>query len=589
MPLWISENVAVGAVANHRWLLPGVNSTYGVPRGLYDRNVTTAAAVNCSDEDGTYPALWLRNVNPAVSAVFDINASGFVSLVNGSINYEVLSRYDIEVSANDTTPGLLPLFPPQVFNVVMHVRDEDDPTSVTLVSNTVSINEDPPVGTVLSGLPVSVFDEDTWQNLTLVKEESSLSDKEQFFRFGNVSSVMHNGVRGLEMMVVQLRKLPTGVRSAKVGARDEEQGKVVYAKTLGVITIADVDQPPVCRTLYASVAENSPIGTVVGVTLTCADSNLYQNLAFAVVGDLANYFEVASQPVPVLDFSGDKVLPLTPEIMNNQANYFDRTAVLLVKSNALDYENTWPINHTYSVRISVVDDNVLTRTASNPDGSIFTQLFQSPGVGRSSELVVRVAVLDVPDVPVVTFVEQSESLGLVASGGESIVLYGINFGTIQAPYILDGVPGAAVVRAQYMNTNAVFNASSCVVFEDFRRISCTSSPGFGSDHRWRVAVGGQWSAHSSGTTRYAKPSVSGFRVGGVAISSLSTVGGILINISGSQFGSAATSSISLGQVTYGIQGMEYTAVDCVIVVDYTTIQCTRARCPATWRMFIGEV
>lgn len=573
-PLYISENVPVGTVANHKWLLPGVNSTYGVPHGLYDRRVTAAAAVQCSDEDGTYPVVYLSAENSGpTSAAFDINATAFVSLVNGSIDYEVLSRYEIQVAANDTTFWLLPHFPPQLFNIELRVRDENDPTTVKLVGNTASINANPAVGTVLSGLPVSVYDQDTWQNLTLILEESSLSDSNHFFVFGNYSSVMHNGVRDLQSLVVQLPNLPTGVRSARVGALDVEQGTTAYAKTQGVITVADVDRPPVCPTLTASVPENSPAGTVVNVTLTCSDFNLYQNLLFSVTGDLMNYFEVAPQPQPVLGITTTNFLPLTLEIENNLPKYFQRNATLLVKMNALDYENTGPINHVYAVTINVADDNVLMRTATNPDGSVFTQLFKAPGVGQSSTLQVNVMVLNVPDVPVVQAVVQSETLGLVSSGGENIVLHGINFGSSQPPYILKGVSGVSHILAQYGNAVSVFNASSCTILVDFTSMSCTSSPGFGQGHQWRVSVGGQWSQPSADVSYYAKPSVSGFSIGAQSISVLSTVGGTSINISGSQFGPAAMSAVSLGKVTYGIQGDEYNASACVIVADYTTIQC----------------
>ncbi|KAG2933989.1 hypothetical protein PC115_g5297 [Phytophthora cactorum] len=104
-------------------------------------------------------------------------------------------------------------------------------------------------------------------------------------------------------------------------------------------------------------------------------------------------------------------------------------------------------------------------------------------------------------------------------------------------------------------------------------IQCESVAGSGSFHSWRVTIEGQTSLWTTQNTSYAGPIVNKvFRPDGEA--EIRTSGAQQVVITGKNFGIMNESVIN--RVTYGINGDEFTAMNCSIVIDHERILCTTA-------------
>ncbi|KAG3110379.1 hypothetical protein PI125_g10068 [Phytophthora idaei] len=104
-------------------------------------------------------------------------------------------------------------------------------------------------------------------------------------------------------------------------------------------------------------------------------------------------------------------------------------------------------------------------------------------------------------------------------------------------------------------------------------IQCESVAGSGSFHSWRVTIEGQTSLWTTQNTSYAGPIVNKvFRPDGEA--EIRTSGAQQVVITGKNFGIMNESVIN--RVTYGINGDEFTAMNCSIVIDHERILCATA-------------
>ena len=170
---------------------------------------------------------------------------------------------------------------------------------------------------------------------------------------------------------------------------------------------------------------------------------------------------------------------------------------------------------------------------------------------------------------------------LVATGGESIIIEGSNFG-----------PNTPLneIFATYSNDLAIFDAVTCRVHIPHTQITCQSAPGAGENHVWTVEVSGQLSRVP--TVSYFPPEVHavvrplavlstvGDRILNVfpgndtesTPKNLTTRGGEHVVIKGKNFGPPSRSSDFLKWVKYGLNGEQYTAVNCSVVSD-TRISC----------------
>lgn len=160
-------------------------------------------------------------------------------------------------------------------------------------------------------------------------------------------------------------------------------------------------------------------------------------------------------------------------------------------------------------------------------------------------------------------------------GSEVVLVRGTNLGPAQAA-VGSGGSGASTATpdadAEYGRGGVVEYGTTCVVTQDNVELSCTTAPGVGANHAWRVVVGGQTSEWSAATTSYLPPVV--FAVGGEGAFGGSTQGGERVIVSGDQFGPAGDASIT--SITYGPAGLRYSAQNCSVTQAHRTIECVTA-------------
>lgn len=168
-------------------------------------------------------------------------------------------------------------------------------------------------------------------------------------------------------------------------------------------------------------------------------------------------------------------------------------------------------------------------------------------------------------------------------GGEEVILVGKNFGR----------EGSTAITAQYSNGNYTIEAASCVVWAAGTQVRCVSSPGVGTNFRWRVRVGKFWSPYSppTTTTSYAAPTVAAFR--GEGASGGTTAGQQLVVVRGTQFGErqhAAVDSVHYETETEDGRRVRFPAYNCSIAEDHVELHCLTTPGAGTgleWTIFVA--
>lgn len=174
----------------------------------------------------------------------------------------------------------------------------------------------------------------------------------------------------------------------------------------------------------------------------------------------------------------------------------------------------------------------------------------------------------------------SGAMSMQTSGGESVTLTGVNFGST-----------SSVVTVRYRSASSPeYTASGCVVTQAHTVVRCTTVPGYGTDLAWELTVGGQTSTPSWAKTSYLQPVIDS--VSGPGSFRANTDGGQVVLIAGSQFGPRYSSDdYSHISVTYGPTGDEYTAASCRVSAAHSQLECLTV--PGTgkdhsWRVWIGD-
>ena len=153
---------------------------------------------------------------------------------------------------------------------------------------------------------------------------------------------------------------------------------------------------------------------------------------------------------------------------------------------------------------------------------------------------------------------------LNTAGGEYVYLVGVNFGDV-----------GSVAAAHYGPRHYV---ASCVCTVAFVKLRCTTTPGYGSTHFWRVTVDGQTSIETEfpWSTSYNVPAVSGVAVAnyGITTSTLSTAGGDGIVLTGTNFGPSGGAAGPLVVTYVAASGASYTAAGCAVTTSDTVVACS---------------
>ena len=146
--------------------------------------------------------------------------------------------------------------------------------------------------------------------------------------------------------------------------------------------------------------------------------------------------------------------------------------------------------------------------------------------------------------PVVLSVGGPGSHRARTEGGESVVIDGDQFGPASTTLASDHVT-VAYGRAAGANTFA-FSGVGCRVSTAHTQIECTTAPGTGKDHSWKVTIGGQVSAPYAANTSYAPPIVASYE--GLGATDAETNGNQVVQVLGRNFGRAEDMVIE--SVTY---------------------------------------
>jgi len=127
---------------------------------------------------------------------------------------------------------------------------------------------------------------------------------------------------------------------------------------------------------------------------------------------------------------------------------------------------------------------------------------------------------------------------------------------------------SAIFRAKSLEVGATavdtYNATNCVVVEDHVKIKCDFAQGAGKTQEWIVTVGQQGSLTPSSS--YHSPVITSITGAGAMNGKTNGVQEIILN--GLNFGPYLNGA----NVSYGVQGEEYTPTNCV-VVSHTQINC----------------
>lgn len=342
------------------------------------------------------------------------------------------------------------------------------------------------------------------------------------------------------------------------------------------------------QSISLSINENSPMGSLVtssSLPLSAADADSNQALVYSIrsqSGALPGLFSIKA--VQGTDVSNN--------VWTGTAFSPSRTAHIIVARDALDYETG---DREWTLVIRVQDDAQFNNS-------------RLPAVDSThADIVVKITLNDLLDTPIINAISGQPQEGYSTSGYESIWLFGFGLG------VLDG-PGSTI-SALYTNGNYTYTSPSCVILERLSSLRCLTSPGVGMRFAWKVTIGditlgGLSSQFSKNFTSYAPPRVFSFSPADAAtlaaasvdyaalgltntslfapcnnddtrevVTAACTQGTRRVVLIGVNFPSitiANSSATALGRVKYGPTGVEYSAIDCKVILDFERVLCVLA-------------
>ena len=242
----------------------------------------------------------------------------------------------------------------------------------------------------------------------------------------------------------------------------------------------------------------------------------------------------------------------------------------------------------YAAKDCVVTVAHTEATCKSVEGYGKDMSFQITVLRQSSVLTLYSYGYGVPVITAVTGPTPGNTKVLNTKGGDIIIITGSNFGrkrSTTAPGSANGVqvPGSTFatlgrddVAIFYGRTTGYENRMIfCDVVEHHIKMECTTAPGVGINHKLLAAIGNQISAVASELFNYKPPVL--LTVTGPGSLDASTVGGQEVFITGDQLGPAIMGvdpvvAVSL-EVTYGRDGLRYTAQGCRIMDDHIRVRC----------------
>lgn len=236
-----------------------------------------------------------------INGAFLINpTTGTITVANGNpLNFETLADYVLSIDATDSG------FPSstKTAQVTIHLNDLNE--SPVLANKIVTVPENTAVGTILTTM--------TATNPEMAQQLS------YFIIAGNA-----NGSFAIDPATGQVSVVDNGVldfedhNQLQLTIRVIDNGQPALAATATLsIQVTDVNEPPHLTPMTFTLAENSPVGTVVG-TILAIDEDGDQNTTYAVTAsDLDGLFTISPNGLlsiakpNLLDFETHPVIHLT--------------------------------------------------------------------------------------------------------------------------------------------------------------------------------------------------------------------------------------------------------------------------------------
>ena len=403
-------------------------------------------------------------------------------------NFEARSSYGVAVQVEDDAGNTA------VVVGSLRVLDAEDPTTLQPALTRIVTVAENGQGALVSDSDIAVLDEDD-EVLGVRFAPPNLAKCAANFTLLPAGQLLPRAADG-SRPVIQLSVPAHAFLEASQFSCGIEVFKpasdTVVATTDYLIVVDDINDVPevVPQPEPITLAENSAPGTLVAV-LNATDKDLRQNLTFAITNALSGWFEVQHELVPCTDDSPD-----APALVQ-------RSALLLLRDDTVDYEAMAARNWTYDIALQVSDTPFVRSQGAfilDPRKSAHTVTF-----------TLQVRVLDKADPPAISSVTVLSPYGLSTVGSDLVAIRGSNLGSgldahpdvpfrLTAVYTTDPtrvaeVGGVVAALQQSCSANTaqgvvVLEAQVCTVVVRHTEVHCQVSPGFGEGHRWMVVTGG---------------------------------------------------------------------------------------------------
>lgn len=439
-------------------------------------------------------------------------AMGVVTLIPGfTLDYEVTASCNVIVRATD---NVLPVAAFAEATVVINVTNVNDPPVCPAALNYTSLNENVPVGTMLApGIVCSDEDFNSYINFTVTGTMST---------FALTSAIKSTQLRTTAIMNYETKQavyqmMVTGCDNGLNGVN------IICVRVPVWVFLVPVYEPPVIHSSNFTVLGNAS--------------------TFDAVGTLAGVADAGDIPSIVLSwaFVTNPADPTNAGLCSSAA-FVIAGAQVKVGQVGINY---WRCTR-YALYISATD----------------------PIHGLAATALVTFTVTPVNNLAVSDI--SYPAGGLRTQGGEVVNITGSNLGPIS------GALFDVAVSATYGPTGKEYTAASCRVVVKNTLIQCISAAGVGARHFWTLSLSGNglvWTVSSSAAKKYsayAPPVISGLATA-KSITRLSTLGGDVVAISGSNMGPLGTAVTAIfaapGGVNLILQG-------CSVFTAHGAISCT---------------
>lgn len=307
------------------------------------------------------------NDGPEGQPVFAVDSQGVVTVACPEcLNFELVSHYTMTVTVQDDTFAAVAL-------IEVEILDRNDP--VTAAPAILSIPENSPINTLAeansSALPYSFvrsFDEDIFQSkyYSIIGGNIGPFGKPAFSINPCTGQVRVNNTQELDFETLDWFNLTILVQ-------DDGVPNITEDTTWAYIVVTDRNDPPTLGTQAMTIPENSLGGDIVLGPLPAFDQD-NDTLWFDVLTAPAELFTVVVTGLDAMTQHPTYALQLNPDVAISYGDGSGRDNIALPPANysgglyVLDYEEDGGSLRTYSVRVTVRDQEVVTVDPRNHKG-----------------------------------------------------------------------------------------------------------------------------------------------------------------------------------------------------------------------------